>query len=87
MDTSQELKDFLKLVFEDLEDVDPTSVAVVATDKTGEVGVHYFKCDVATKILYSGFIQQDAMIATLKENKWIPKIGQKNIHTDPEDML
>lgn len=85
MGSSKELKDFLKLVCEDMDDLNPTSLAVVCTTPDGEVGVHYFKCDVMTKILYSGVIQQDAMIATLKENNLIPKIPNKFV--DPLDRM
>lgn len=45
-----------------------------------EIGSGYWNCTVADKLLFAGFLQQDAMIDTMKANGYLPDDEE-----DPED--
>ena len=44
------------------------SICILTKFKNGEVANGYYNCSVSDKLLYAGFIQQDAMIDTLRIN-------------------
>jgi hypothetical protein len=46
------------------------------------IGAGYWNCTVADKLLFTGFLQQDAMIDTMKANGYIPDDEDEE---DPED--
>lgn len=48
------------------------SICIMAKFDTGDVGSSYYNCSVADKVMFAGFVQQDAMIETLKVNGLVP---------------
>ena len=54
-----------------------TAICICTKFENGEVGTGYWDCSMSDKLLFSGIIQQDAMLDTMRENGWIP--------TDEED--
>lgn len=47
------------------------SMCILTKFDNGDTGTGYFDCSVADKLLFAGFLQQDAMIDTLKANGYI----------------
>ncbi len=47
------------------------SICILSKSTDGEVFASYYKCGVSDKILFAGFMNQDAMIDTLQENGFI----------------
>ena len=41
-------------------------------DTGDEIGTGYWHCSCADKLLFAGFLQQDAMLDTMKANGYIP---------------
>lgn len=48
------------------------SICICTKTDDGGVGTGYWNCSMADKLLFSGIIQQDAMIETLRENGLVP---------------
>lgn len=48
------------------------SICICTKFENGEVGTGYWDCSMSDKLLFSGIIQQDAMLDTMRENGWIP---------------
>lgn len=59
-----------------------TKVASDDKELGDEIGAGYWNCTVADKLLFTGFLQQDAMIDTMKANGYIPDDEDEE---DPED--
>ena len=57
-----------------------TKVAGDDKELGDEIGSGYWHCSVADKLLFAGFLQQDAMLDTMKENGYLPDDEE-----DPED--
>lgn len=57
-----------------------TKIASDNEDLGDEIGSSYWQTTVADKLLFAGFLQQDAMIDTLKVNGYLPEDEE-----DPED--
>lgn len=47
------------------------SICILTKFESGDVGTGYFDCAVGDKILFAGFLQQDAMIDTLANNGYL----------------
>lgn len=45
------------------------NVAIQATNENGEILTSYFHCNIPTKLLFAGYIQQDAMLDTLEARR------------------
>ena len=41
-------------------------------DGADDIGTGYYNCSVADKLVFAGFLQQDAMLDTMKVNGYIP---------------
>lgn len=57
---------------------------VASTDKNldDEVGTGYWNCSCADKLVFAGFIQQDAMLDTMRANGYLPEDDEEE---DSED--
>ena len=62
-----------------------TKVASDDDDLGDEIGSGYWNCTVADKLLFAGFLQQDAMIDTMKANGYISDDDEEDDEEDPED--
>ena len=49
------------------------SICILTKYTDGSVQTGYYKCSVNDQLLFAGFINQDAMIETLKVNGQIPR--------------
>ena len=49
------------------------SICILTKYKDGSVQTGYYKCSVSDQLLFAGFINQDAMIETLKVNGQIQR--------------
>lgn len=47
------------------------SICILTKFDGGDVGTGYYDCSVADKLLFSGFLQQDAMLDTLEANGYL----------------
>lgn len=47
------------------------AICILTKFKDDELGTGYFDCSVADKLLFSGILQQDAMLDTLKNNGYL----------------
>lgn len=47
------------------------AICIMSKFEDGEIGTGYYKCSAADKLLFAGFLQQDAMLDTLKANGYI----------------
>lgn len=87
----KDLSIFLEKGLKELYSHDVKSAAIIACIEGKQIFIGYFKADVADKLLYAGYIQQDAMIATLQNNGQIVKdIVDSDNYSDPdylENML
>lgn len=55
-------------------------------DENGDmVGSGYWHCSVADKLVFSGFLQQDAMLDTMKVNGYIPDDDDDETEEDEVD--
>jgi len=64
---NKELSTFLEEGIRTLYENGAKAVAILATLENGEVLSGYYCCGVPTKMLYAGYIQQDAMLDTLRK--------------------
>lgn len=53
-------------------DMPVESIAIAVKNNDGTIGTNYYNCSVVDQITFAGFIQQDAMISTLKVNGLVP---------------
>lgn len=54
-------------------------------DLGDEIGTGYWHASVADKLLFAGFLQQDAMLDTMKANGYIPDDDDEEDEEDHED--
>ena len=47
------------------------AICILTKFDTGDVGSGYWNCMVADKLVFAGFLQQDAMLDTLKANGYL----------------
>lgn len=57
------------------------SICILTKFDTDDVGTGYYECSVADKILFAGFLQQDAMIDTLQANGYLEE-DEEDEYTD-----
>ena len=48
------------------------SICICTKSEDGGIGTGYWDCSMADKLVFSGIIQQDAMLETLRENGLVP---------------
>ena len=60
------------------------SICIMTKFDDDEIGTGYYDCSVADKILFAGFLQQDAMLDTMRENGYIDE-EEDDDEEDPED--
>lgn len=59
------------------------SICILTKYKDGSVQTGYYKCDVSDQILFAGYLNQDAMIETLKINGLVKREeGEEDIEED-----
>lgn len=71
IEENADLSKFLENGLRMLYDENVKSVAILATTEDDDISIGYYHCSVSTKLMYAGYIQQDAMIDTLKTNNLI----------------
>lgn len=54
-------------------------------DTGDEIGTGYWHCSVADKLLFAGFLQQDAMLDTMRANGYLPDDEDEEDEEGPED--
>lgn len=64
---------FLEETLRDMVALPVEGICIVAKLKGGGHMMNYYRLSPVDKITYAGLIQQDAIIATLQTNNWIPK--------------
>ena len=47
------------------------SICILTKFESGDIGTGYYECSIGDKILFAGYLQQDAMIETLQVNEYI----------------
>ena len=47
------------------------SICILTKYDSGDIGTGYYDCSIGDKILFAGYLQQDAMIETLQVNEYI----------------
>ena len=52
------------------------AISILIKYEGGTVGTGYYNCSVGDKILFAGYIQQDAMIETLEVNGMVEDIEE-----------
>lgn len=78
IDDDLDLKRFLEDGLRTMYQNDVKSIAILATMKNDEVLSGYYHCNVPTKLLYAGYLQQDATLDTLRKNGiQIPDDGEE----------
>lgn len=63
---------FLEETLQDMVALPVEGICIVAKLKGGGHMMNYYRSSPVDKLTYAGLIQQDAIIATLQANKWIP---------------
>ena len=81
IEENADLSKFLENGLRMLYDEGVKSVAISATTDDDDVSIGYYHCNIPTKIMYAGYIQQDAMLDTIRSNKLPPEISD-----DSEDL-
>lgn len=61
------------------------SICILTKFDTDDVGTGYYECSVADKILFAGFLQQDAMIDTLQANGYLEEDEEDEYEEDEYD--
>lgn len=59
------------------------AICIMSKFDSGDVGTGYWNCTMGDKILFSGMIQQDAMLDTLEANGLLP--GDEEDEEEIED--
>ncbi len=68
IEDNENLSTFLEQGLQQIYEHNATRVAIYATLEDNQILSGYFNCDIPTKLLYAGYVQQDAMIDTLEAN-------------------
>ncbi len=58
------------------------SICILTKYKDGAVQTGYYQCDVSDQLLFAGFLNQDAMIKTLKINGLVKREDEEDIESD-----
>lgn len=58
------------------------AMCIMTKLETGEVGSGYYNCAMTDKLVFAGFIQQDAMLDTLVANGFV----EEETEEDEEDL-
>ena len=61
------------------------AICIMTRFDTGEVGSGYYNSTVADKILFAGFLQQDAMLDTLKNNGYLEEDEEDEDYGEEEN--
>lgn len=59
------------------------SICIITKFNTGDTGTGYYECSVADKLLFAGFLQQDAMFDALKANGYIEDDEDEDEYLEP----
>lgn len=78
IEDNEDLSTFLEEGIKSIYEGEATQVAMLATLKSGEVLAGYFHCNVPTKLLYAGYVHQDAILDTMKQNGYGPLAEEGN---------
>ena len=62
------------------------SMCILTKFDTGDVGTGYYDCSVADKLLFAGFIQQDAMLDTMIANGMIEDDEEEDAENEQEEV-
>ena len=60
--------EWLELSLQNIIEKPVKAMCIITKFDTGEIGTGYYDCDMTDKLVFAGFIQQDAMIDTLSAN-------------------
>lgn len=63
--------EWLEKSLQNIVDKPVRAICILTKFEGDDIGTGYFDCGVADKILFSGFLQQDAMLDTLKNNGYL----------------
>lgn len=63
--------DWLEQSLKSIVDKPVQAICIMTKFESGDVGMGYFNCAIGDKMLFAGFIQQDAMIDTLMANGYL----------------
>lgn len=87
VEDAPELREFLEDALKKIYNNDAYRVAIFATSKDDDIIWGYYNCNIPTKLLYSGYMQQDAMLDTLAKQKQNSSDDSResNLYEDPED--
>lgn len=55
------------------------SICILTKFESGDIGTGYWDCAVGDKILFAGFLQQDAMLDTLKNNGFLEEDDEDDV--------
>lgn len=70
---NQDLSKFLEDVLKEIYESKVQSLAIMCTmEGSSAVGCGYYNCGVSTKLLYAGYLHQDALLQTLAANSSDP---------------
>lgn len=61
------------------------SICIMTKSTNGVLHTGYYDCSVADKILFAGFLQQDAMIETLQDNGYVDCNEEEFVGDDIEE--
>ena len=61
------------------------SICIMTKSENGVLHTGYYDCSVADKILFAGFLQQDALIETLQDNGYIDGDDESIVDEEAED--
>lgn len=64
---------FMEDTLRDMVALPVEGICIVAKLKGGGQMMNYYRSSPVDKLTYAGLIQQDAIVATLQANNWIPK--------------
>lgn len=71
IEDNEDLSTFLERGLRNIYENGAQQVAILATLESGEVLAGYYHCNIPTKLLYAGYLQQDATLDALKKNGYI----------------
>lgn len=62
------------------------AICIMTKFDSGDTGTGYYECSVADKLLFAGFLQQDAMLDTMKANGYIPDDEEDEEDEDTDEQ-
>lgn len=62
------------------------AICILTKFDGGDTGTGYYECSVADKLLFAGFLQQDAMLDTMKVNGYIPEDEEDEEDEDADEQ-